>query len=271
MKQFKFERKLLAQTLALAVTCAAGSAVFAQSDSEKAIDRYRELVADGNPAELWEAKGEELWKKKRGPKDASLEKCDLGLGPGVVKGAYVSLPRYFADVKKVQDLETRLVTCMEQHQGIVAKASQYDKDDHKDIISLATWIASESRGMPLNLSQKHPEEKRMYEMGKQIFFYRAGPYDFSCATCHSEDNKRIRLQGLPNLTKNEPAGKAYTSWPAYRVSNSQLWPMQKRLEDCFRQQRFPYVEFGSDVTIALSTYMGVNGKGVKSLAPTIKR
>jgi sulfur-oxidizing protein SoxA len=189
----------------------------------------------------------------------------------VVKGAYVSLPRYFEDTKKVQDLETRLVTCMEQHQGIKAKAAQYDRDDHKDIISLVAWIAAESRGMPVNVPNSHPEEKRMYEMGKRIFFYRAGPYDFACATCHAEDGKRIRLQGLPNLTQNEPAGKAFTSWPAYRVSNSQLWPMQKRLEDCFRQQRFPYVEFGSDVTIALSSYMGVTGKGVKSLAPTIKR
>lgn len=257
--------------LVLALGSAGSLAAYAQSDAEKAIDRYRELVADGNPAELWEAKGEDLWKKKRGPKNASLEKCDLGLGPGVVKGAYVSLPRYFDDVKKVQDLETRLVTCMDQHQGIKAKAATYDRDDHKDIISLVAWIASESRGMPVNLPQGHPEERRMYEMGKRIFFYRAGPYDFACATCHADDGKRIRLQVLPNLTKNEPAGKAFTSWPAYRVSNSQLWPMQKRLEDCFRQQRFPYVEFGSDVTIALSSYMGVTGKGVKSLAPTIKR
>jgi sulfur-oxidizing protein SoxA len=264
-------KHLQAGLCALALGTAWAGSAMAQSDAEKAIDRYRELVADGNPAELWEAKGEDLWKKKRGPKNASLEQCDLGQGPGVVKGAYVSLPRYFDDVKKVQDLETRLVTCMEQHQGIKAKASVYDRDDHKDIISLVAWIASESRGMPVNLPQGHPEERRMYEMGKSIFFYRAGPYDFACATCHAEDGKRIRLQGLPNLTKNDPAGKAFTSWPAYRVSNSQLWPMQKRLEDCFRQQRFPYVEFGSDVTVALSTYMGVTGKGVKSLAPTIKR
>jgi len=257
--------------LAMALGAAGSMPAVAQTDAEKAIDRYREMVADGNPAELWEARGEELWKRKRGPKNASLEKCDLGLGPGVVKGAYVALPRYFDDVKKVQDLETRLVTCIEQHQGIKPKAAVYDRDDHKDVISLVTWIASESRGMPVNVPQGHPEERRMYEMGKQIFFYRAGPYDFACATCHAEDGKRIRLQGLPNLTKNEPAGRAFTSWPAYRVSNSQLWPMQKRLEDCFRQQRFPYVEFGSDVTIALSSYMGVNGKGVKSLAPTIKR
>jgi L-cysteine S-thiosulfotransferase len=259
------------------LACAFAASLFAvgpalaQTDEEKAIDRYRELLADDNPADLWEAKGAELWKKARGPKNASLEKCDLGLGPGVVKGAYVSLPRYFADVKKVQDLEMRLATCIEQHQGIVPKVTDYDKADHKDIIALVVYVAAASKGLPVAVPTAHPEEKRMYEMGKRIFFYRAGPYDFACATCHAEDDKRIRLQGLPNLTKNEPAGRAFTSWPAYRVSNSQLWPMQKRLEDCFRQQRFPYVEFGSDVTVALSSYMGVTGNGVKSLAPTIKR
>jgi L-cysteine S-thiosulfotransferase len=259
------------------LACAFAASLFAvgpalaQTDEEKAIDRYRELLADDNPADLWEAKGAELWKKARGPKNASLEKCDLGLGPGVVKGAYVSLPRYFADVKKVQDLEMRLATCIEQHQGIVPKVTDYDKADHKDIIALVVYVAAASKGLPVAVPTAHPEEKRIYEMGKRIFFYRAGPYDFACATCHAEDDKRIRLQGLPNLTKNEPAGRAFTSWPAYRVSNSQLWPMQKRLEDCFRQQRFPYVEFGSDVTVALSSYMGVTGNGVKSLAPTIKR
>ena len=61
------------------------------------IAQYRALLADGNPAELFEAKGEALWKQKRGPKNASLEACDLGHGPGVVKGAFVELPRWFAD------------------------------------------------------------------------------------------------------------------------------------------------------------------------------
>ena len=37
-------------------------------------------------------RGETLWKAKRGPKAVSLEQCDLGKGPGVVKGAYASLP-----------------------------------------------------------------------------------------------------------------------------------------------------------------------------------
>ncbi|MGA1575520.1 MAG: hypothetical protein ACO34D_05540 [Burkholderiaceae bacterium] len=32
-----------------------------QSDIEKGIDKYREMLADGNPAELFEMNGEELW------------------------------------------------------------------------------------------------------------------------------------------------------------------------------------------------------------------
>lgn len=253
---------------------AASGAALAQdkSEAEKGIDRYRELIADGNPAELWEMEGEELWKKKDGPNQASLEKCDLGLGPGVVKGAYVSQPRYFADAGKVMDIEMRLAYCMQTIQGIKdPKVADYNKGEHKKIVALVTWLAVQSKGMPVNLPQNHPEEKRMYEVGKRAFFYRAGPYDFACATCHAADNTRIRLQGLPNLTQNKPAGEAFTSWPAYRVSNGQLWPMQQRLNDCFRQQRFPEPIFGSEVTVALSTYMGVNGKGVASLAPTIKR
>jgi sulfur-oxidizing protein SoxA len=50
-----------------------------------------------------------------------------------------------------------------------------------------------------------------------------------------------------------------------------MWSMQRRLNDCFRQQRFPYPGYASDVTIALGVYMGVNAKGAESVAPAIKR
>ncbi len=275
---YRHSARALSRSLMLLVLAGVSATVllqpaFAQkSEVEKGIDKYRELVADGNPAELWEVEGEEIWKTPAGPKKATLESCDLGRGPGVVKGAYVSLPRYFKDANAVMDLETRLAHCMKTVQGIEAPTvSEYNKGDHKKIVALVTWIATQSKGMPVAVPQSHPEERRMYELGRQAFFYRAGPYDFACATCHNADDQRIRLQGLPNLTQNEPAGKAFTSWPAYRVSNGQLWPMQQRINDCFRQQRFPEPIFGSEVTIALSTYMGVTGKGVASLAPTVKR
>ena len=248
---------------------------FAQkSAAVQSIEEYRAMLQDGNPADLFEAKGEGLWKQKRGPKNASLEQCDLGKGPGVVKGVFVELPRYFADTNKVQDLESRLVTCMETLQGFngaeIAK-TRFGRGEQNNVTALATWISAESKGMRFNLPQNHPQEKTFYEVGKRLFFQRGGPHDFSCASCHGEDDKRIRLQDLPNLTKNAGDGVGVAAWPAYRVSNGQMWGMQLRLNDCYRQQRFPYPGFGSDATIALGVYLGVNSKGSASVAPAIKR
>jgi sulfur-oxidizing protein SoxA len=261
-------------TAVLAMACLAAGAAYAQKSATQSIEEYRAMLADGNPADLFEAKGEALWKQKRGPKNVSLETCDLGKGPGVVKGAFVELPRYFPDTQRVQDLETRLVTCMETLQGFDGKAiakTPFGKGEQANLTALATWVAAESKGLKFNLPQAHPQERVMYEAGKRIFFMRGGTHDFSCASCHGEDNKRIRLQDLPNLTKNPGDGVGFAAWPAYRVSNGQMWSMQLRLNDCLRQQRFPYPEFGSDALTAVSTYLGVNAQGAKSAAPTIKR
>jgi thiosulfate oxidation carrier complex protein SoxZ len=135
----------------------------AQKSAADGIAEYRKMLEDGNPAELFEAKGEDLWKQKRGPKNASLERCDLGKGPGVVKGAFVTLPRYFADTRRrVQDLESRLVTCMEKLQGFngaeIAKTA-FGRGEQNNVTALATWIATMSRGMKFNLPQGHAEER----------------------------------------------------------------------------------------------------------------
>jgi L-cysteine S-thiosulfotransferase len=260
--------------LALLVLSVAGAAGAQQKSSADAIAEYRKLLEDGNPADLFEAKGEALWKQARGPKNASLAQCDLGQGPGVVKGAFVTLPRYFADTQRVQDLESRLLTCMERLQGLnVAEiaATPFGRGEQSNLEALVAYISAASRGMKMNLPADHPEERRFYELGKRAFFFRGGSHDFSCASCHGEAGKRVRLQDLPQLTGNPGDGIGFAAWPAYRVSSGELWGMQRRLNDCFRQQRFPYPGYGSDVTIALASYMGINAKGAQSIAPSIKR
>lgn len=258
---------------ALAAALAAAGAS-AQKSAADGIAEYRAMLADGNPAELFEAKGEDLWKQKRGPKKASLERCDLGLGPGVVKGAWVQLPRWFADTGRVQDLESRLLTCMDTLQGFAPDQiikTPFGQGEQVTMEALSAWISAESRGLRMALPQAHPEEKRMYQMGQKAFFYRGGPMDFACSTCHGQADKRIRLQDLPDLRGNPGDGVGFAAWPAYRVSSGEMWSMQRRLNDCFRQQRFPYPGYTSDVTIALSVYMGVNAKGAEAIAPALKR
>ena len=265
----------LVAVTALAVLAGAGSSVaWAQKSTADGIAEYRAMLQDGNPAELFEARGEGLWQKKRGPKNESLQKCDLGKGAGVVKGTFVELPRYFADTQRVQDLESRLLTCMETLQGFSAAeiaATPFGQKEQVSLEGLVAWISSESRGMKFNLPQSNAAEKTMFEVGKRIFFARGGTHDFSCASCHGSDDKRIRLQELPNLTRQPGAANGFGAWPAYRLSSGELWGMQRRLNDCYRQQRFPYPGFASDVTIALGVYMGVNGKGGESIAPALKR
>lgn len=237
---------------------------------------YREMMGDDNPAVFVIEEGEELWFEPQGPMQVSLEQCDLGLGPGVVQDAYSELPRYFADTERVMDLEARLVHCMVKLQGrdekeLRSKPYSSRGDTGTEMEALVTYVVDQSMGTELSVSQHHAREKFMYSLGEQIFFYRAGPYDFSCATCHSQSNKRIRLQALPNLTTNEGAGLAYTTWPAYRISQGLVRTMGWRMQSCARQQRLPELQMGSEANIALQTYMGVNAMGTVMAAPGLKR
>jgi L-cysteine S-thiosulfotransferase len=277
MQGFSLSRSCAAVLACTAAFLFLSAAVHAQQNSAvEDINKYRAQLADGNPAELWEARGEDIWRSKRGPKQASLQACDLGLGPGVVKGAYTQLPKYFADTDKVQDLESRLITCITTLQGIAeadVKKNPFGagNDKKSDMEALAAFVTSESRGMKMKVSVAHPKEQAAFEIGKRVFFHRGGPHDFSCASCHSEPNLRIRLQELPNLTKLEDAQRAYGAWPAYRVSQGEVRSMQHRLWDCFRQQRFPEPEYAGDLITALTMFLAKSAEGGVYNAPAIKR
>jgi len=269
-----------ALTLGVVVAVAAGlpcSQAMAQTEDPVAadFDKFRAIMEEANPAELFEAKGEQLWKSPGGPNKVSLEKCDLGLGPGVVKGAYARMPRYFADVDRVMDAEARVVHCMITLQGYkyedLAKKPFSSATKTPDPVSITTYVAAQSAGMKLAPSQSHPKEKEAYETGKAIFFYRAGAYDFSCASCHGVDNKRIRTQPLPNFTKPEQAIRAVQGWPGYRMTGGVMHTLQWRLNDCFRQQRFPEPSYASEMLSALLTYLTVNAQGQEYKGLGIKR
>lgn len=260
------------------VVAVANFASAQQKSAKDAIDEYRASLQDGNPADLNAARGEALWKTKRGPKNASLEMCDLGLGAGKVKGAVGTLPRYFADVNKVLDAEGRLVHCMITLQGFKAEdftASNFTSGAAQKatvIEDLVAYIYDESRGATISVPQSHPMEKAAYARGKEMFYFKGGTHDFSCASCHNQDNKRIRLQELPNLTGPSKASQdAFAQWPAYRVSQGGLRTMQWRVQDCLRGQRMPVLNYLSQTSVDLITFMGVNANGGKMAAPALKR
>jgi sulfur-oxidizing protein SoxA len=247
-------------------------------EATKEFEKFRAEMEDANPAELFEMKGEELWKQKRGPKNVSLaESCDLGQGMGVVKGTYVATPRYYEDADAVMDAERRIVWCMVEKQGFkfddIAKKPFQGPNDNSapDVTNLVTYVAAQSKDMKIAVPLDHPRVRDAWETGREIANYRAGPYDFSCNTCHGSDGKRIRMQNLPNLATTKGAIKGVQGWPGYRMTGGVMLTHQWRMNDCFRQQRFPQPKYASELVTDLLTYMTGNANGQMYRGPGIKR
>lgn len=271
-------RTAIRSALAVAVFCLSNIAVHAQDAAEKEIERYREMISDpmSNPGFLAVDRGEVLWGEKRGTKNVSLEGCDLGLGAGKLEGAFAKLPRYFKDADKVMDLEQRLLWCMQNVQGLDTKdvvARRFSGPGKaSDMEDLVAFIANKSSGMKIDVPLSHPKEQEMAAVGEAMFYRRGGVNDFSCATCHADEGKRIRLQGLPNFSKpGKPAQETMGGWPTYRVSQGALRTMQHRLWDCYRQQRWPVPEYASDGLTALTVFLQKQAAGGELAVPSIKR
>jgi sulfur-oxidizing protein SoxA len=248
----------------------------AAQDVQDGLSVGREMLAQDNPGELWVERGARLFYEKRGPKNLSLERCDLGLGPGKVEGAFAQLPRYFADTAQVQDLESRLMTCMIDVQGFQREDIIRDRfgslDKDSDVEALVSFIGSKSNGMRMNVPMRHAKEYEFYKAGEYIFHRRAGPLDFSCATCHSEEGKRIRLQELPNMTDPKQMQLVIpTGWPAYRGTQGTVRTMQHRLYDCNWQMRLPDLGYASDMSVALTSYLNYRANGGVIRLPGVRR
>jgi sulfur-oxidizing protein SoxA len=274
-------RPRLLAVLALWLACIGPAAPGRAADdaTERELEKYRQMLkADpwSNPGQLDADRGEALWREARGPNNASLEGCDLGKGPGRIEGAFAELPRYFKDADRVMDLESRLVWCMEKLQGfgrseLLKRPYSKANQSGTELEALATFIASKSNGATFAPSLQHPKERAALALGEALFFRRQGPLDFACATCHGDSGKRIRLQGLPYLSKPEEARQVVGEWPAYRVSQGTVMTPQHRLADCYWQMRLPLIDYGSDVTVALTMYLVNQAKGGAITAPGLKR
>jgi sulfur-oxidizing protein SoxA len=230
------------------------------------------MMMQDNPAYWTADEGEDLFHEKRGPRNASLEGCDFGKGPGVLEGAYAELPRYFEDTGEVMDLESRLIHCMKTIQGFADDDPAVTKrhGSTSDLMRLQTYIAGKSSGYAWNPPMDHPLEKAMRDAGEVLFYRRAGTMDFSCNTCHGQTGKRIRASVLPNMNVPEEWTKA-VSWPAYRVGHQQVRSSYHRLRGCYWQMRQGQILPGSDASTAVISFWTDAARGQPAILPDMKR
>lgn len=215
------------------------------------------------PSDLFVAQGEQLFKAKRGPRNASLEACDFGRGSGKLEGVVGRLPRYFFDTRRVEDLDSRIRSCMVRLQGF-----RPEEIRRSEVVAIAFYLSSLSNEQPINVRPLMPQERQLYALGEQLFWVRAGPRDMGCATCHVTYVGR-RAGVLPY--SDVVAGRVAKHWPAFRYSNDQAWTMADRIRACYANLSMPAPDFYSDPIIALSLYMAVQANGAKMDLPGFLR
>jgi len=225
-------------------------------DPREEAKRQRELLlqtAGILPTELVVAQGEELFNRK-GPSGRTMAECDFGLGKGVLEGAAARLPRYFLDTGKVEDLDSRILTCMTRVQGF--KPEQIRRSE---VVAIAFYIASKSTGHRIQVRLLFSQERELYALGEKLFYARSGRRDFGCATCHvTYVGRRAGVLRYADVLGKD---KSWTNWPAYRYSNDQAWTMQDRIRACYTVVGHPGPELYSLPVLALQLFMAYQANG----------
>ncbi|MCS7058085.1 MAG: sulfur oxidation c-type cytochrome SoxA [Meiothermus sp.] len=257
----RFWRLLAALALALG---ALGASAQEEDDPVKEAEKQKKQLLEQSggilPSDLYVQQGEELFKAKRGPKQASLEACDFGRGPGRLEGVVGRLPRYFFDTRRVEDLDSRIRTCMIRLQGFRPEEIQ-----RSEVVAIAFYIASLSNEQTMYVRPLMPQEKKLYELGEKLFYLRAGPRDMGCASCHvTYVGRRAGVLPYSDLLGDK---RVASHWPAFRYSNDQAWTMADRIRACYANLGMPAPDFYSEPIIALTLFMNAQARGARMDLP----
>lgn len=233
-----------------------------------------------HPGHTFVEEGKDYYNNLKGPNEKTCATCH-GKDGEKLKGAYARMPKYYKDIDRVADADTRIRECMIKYMGFDGKDKKFNEDYTKKWrVPLVTFVSSLSNGMNIDVKLEHPKEKEMYKKGEELWYMRAGAREFACALCHNTfSGMRIRLQGLPNPVQ----GKLHAHWPAYRYGSDVMWTMEDRIRTCF-DSYFLHLEkwdekkdwvksppYYSDWVIALSLYMMHAANGAPVEVPGLLR
>src|SRR5882672_3318773 len=142
----------------------------------------RAMQADdfANPGMLWVARGGKLWNEAAGRGDKSCAGCH-GDAAKSMKGVAQRYPRVDPGAARLVNLEGRINLCRERNQQ--AEPLKLESDD---LLGLAAYVASQSRGMPVAVTLDM-QNRRNFERGRELYFTRNGQMNLACTHCHDRN------------------------------------------------------------------------------------
>lgn len=227
------------------------------SEFQSAEVRAEQADEFANPMSLWISRGEAVWREPRGPQQKSCASCH-GEAPGSMKGVTARYPRYDEQLRRVVNVEERIQACSEGAQ----RAGRFG-DQSDELIGLASYIALQSRGMPMSVSIDGPAHDT-FERGRGLYFTRIGQMNMACTSCHDANwGRRLYAE---TISQGHPTG-----WPAYRNEWQHPGTLERRLRACFYGVRAELPRYGDPDMIALELYLGWRAQGLPMEAPGVRR
>lgn len=263
-RSFASVRWLLSAVPLLALTAAAIAAepqrpTPLKSGVEFAGPDIRALQADdfSNPAMLWMARGEKLWREPTASGGKSCAGCHGEAAAGM-KGVATRYPRVDPASARLVDLEGRINLCRERHQQ--ADALKHESDE---LLGLTTYVAYQSRSLPLAV-MLDPQNRRAFERGRERYRTRIGQMNLACMHCHDRNWGRRLLAE----TISQGHGNAY---PAYRLEWQAVGSLQRRIRACYFGVRAEMPPFGAQELLELELYLAWRANGLPVETPGVRR
>lgn len=209
-----------------------------------------------NPAMLWVAEGEALWKRREPGVERSCADCH-GEARTAMRGVAARYPAIEASSGRPVTLAQRISTCRADRQRGVAYALESEP-----LVSLEAYIAMQSRGLPL----APPADARLAEArrrGGALFRQRVGALDLACTQCH-DDLAGRRLGGSP-IPQAHPTG-----YPIYRLEWQAVGTLERRIRGCYTGVRAQPPAIGSAELVDLQVFLAARAAGMIVESPGVR-
>jgi len=233
---------------------------FAMSDADRAM--YEELL-ENNPADMMLASGGNLLEELGG--DAAVAKF-LGVKEDALAAYLAGFPRYLEKFGRVVSIDQML-------QGMMHESGKKPYAlKSNEMFNMSSYVKSLANEQPINIDINANEHmKKAYAFGKEVFDTKRGARGLSCYSCHNPSviGTILRTQPLPDISAKGNASAA--TWPAYRMTKSNLATLQNRFQGCMENALLAVIPLGSPEMTALEVYFTHEAKGATIALPGLKR
>lgn len=182
-----------------------------------------------------------------------------------LKGIYANYPAYNKRLKRVVTVPTQIKTCATERLGF----DWIEGSRKNTLIDFYLGFLSDGKVVNIDATSKGPI-KASYERGRDLFFKRAGHFNFACASCHTPPTTGKYLRGQRPTTFFGDAAQ----YPIYHFPYTlpgddyeYVFTLQHQIKSCQILSRiYPGVE-GSPSMTDIEVFLKASANGFKMSIP----